>query len=399
MAAASTSSAAVNLTGAAAARAAAARPLVTNAATGVTSVAGLDLANGTFRIWQSPAVGEKLVQREVKHTAPAPDEVIVKIHASGICQTDCDCVKGKFGNMMVHPMVAGHEGVGTVVATGAAVPKTLKIGTHVGLGCFRSACYTCLHCAKGDTNLCDNSVLIFAKGDYGTFAEYSRIKYQFAIPIPDSVEDVEAVAPLFCAGATVYAPFVNHNVKPGDSVAILGIGGLGHLALQIARAWGCDVTALSGTASKKDQLLKLGAHHFVDTKADPELKSVAGKYDMLLVCTSNGETNWNALLSTLRKNGRLVLAGLPTMKDLPISPMALIFGQLTVAGSLAGSNAHYNSMIQFCAKHKIVPTNEKFAFDDINEAMSRVEAGTVRFRAVVSFGLNKFAGASTAAKK
>jgi len=298
------------------------------------------------------------------------------------------------------------------VATGKLV-KSLKIGSRVGLGCYRDCCNGCETCHTGHTNLCAAAQVIFA-GSHGTFAEYVRIKAQFAIPVPDSVgaadsktgatgaadlKALEASGPLFCAGATVFAPFINHQIKAGDRVAVIGVGGLGHLALQIANKWGCDVTALSRDKSKKQTIMALGAHHFVDTKEDPELKSVAGSYDFLLFCNSGSDVNWKAMVNSLRPNGTVVLLGTSGFSDLKLDPIPLIFGQRKVAGSAAGSVGLYHQMVQFCAQHKILPQNEYFAFDDINAAFEKVRDGSLRYRAVVTFGLNKPAATTSAPKK
>jgi len=283
--------------------------------------------------------------------------------------------------MFPFPLVAGHEGVGLVSAVGKAV-RTLKVGSRVGLGVYRDACQSCIECTKGENNLCNKKMMMFFAGAQGTFAEYVRIKAPFAVPIPDEIGDLESAGPLMCGGITVFAPFLNHNIKAGDRVAVMGIGGLGHLALKIANKWGCIVSALSRAKEKKDELIAMGAHYFVDTKADPELKTVVNSYDYILV-TLTGEINWKSLLLALRSGGKIVLIGNPGSAGVVLDPMLLILGQKTVSGSASGGLAATKQMFHFCAAHKILPQVEKFPFSQINEAIAKVKAGTLRYRAVV----------------
>jgi len=311
------------------------------------------------------------------------DEVDVKIIASGICMSDIDASSGHYPESSYpYPICPGHEGVGTVIAIGAKV-KNVKIGTTVGLGVYRDCCNACNDCCSGRNNLCEKKDMMFLHKNKGTFSDFVRIKAIFAFPIPEGFKDPEVVAPLMCAGLTTFAPFVNYSIRPGQKVAIFGIGGLGHLAVQFARAHGCQVYALSGSADKKDSILKLGAHHFVDIKKDPDLTSVANTFDYVLVTSSGAEVKWKALMNALCPNGKLVLMGNPGVADIPISAFSLIMGQKTIAGSAAGSSGVAFQMLQFAALHNITPLCEKFAFSKINEVMKKVKNNEVRFRAVL----------------
>jgi len=170
---------------------------------------------------------------------------------------------------------------------------------------------------------------------------------------------------------------------------VVGIGGLGHLALKIANKWGCIVTAFTSKASKVDQIKALGAHHVIDTKADPELKTAANSQDMILLCGNGADVNWKGYINALKCTGKLLILGLSGMGDVSISPVQLLASQKMIAGSNAGGLIHYVKMIDFCVQHGIMPQNEKFAFDDINKALAAVKAGTLRYRAVVVHSLNK----------
>jgi len=228
---------------------------------------------------------------------------------------------------------------------------------------------------------------MFAKDEKGTFSDYVRIKARFAFPIPTGFDDYEVVGPLMCAGVTTYAPFKTHDIKGGDKVGILGIGGLGHLALQFAAKRGCQVYALSSSSDKTDSIKKLGAHEVVDMKKDPELKSIASKLNYLLV-TAGGANNWKLLLSALAPEGKLIIMGIPGTTSIPINPLDLILSQKSICGSAAGSSVVATEMLEFAALHKIVPQCEKYPISEVNEVMAKVQANKVRFRAVLCHAKN-----------
>jgi len=284
--------------------------------------------------------------------------------------------------MYPYPMVAGHEGVGIVTVAGKRVTH-IKVGSRVGLGVYRGCCNACLECNTGKSNLCAQKGMMFAAGHKGTFAEYVRIKAQFAFPIPDGFKDLEVVGPLMCAGVTTFAPFMNHNIRPGQKVAISGVGGLGHLAIQFARAFGCEVYALSSSADKRESILKLGAHFFVDTKKDPDLLTVTNRFDFIMATTSGPDVNWKAMMNSLAPGGNLILMGFPGFTDIGISPVSLILQQKTVCGSASGSAGAAIEMLRFAALHNITPQVEKFAFSEVNEVMNKVKNNQVRYRAVL----------------
>jgi len=316
------------------------------------------------------------------------DEVEVKIIASGICASDIDACKGVYPEQLYpYPIIGGHEGVGHVTQTGKLV-KNLKVGSLVGLGVYRGCCNSCSYCTNGKNNLCGQKSMMFALGQKGTFSDYVRIKGQFAFAIPNGFDDPEIVGPLMCAGLTTFAPFKNHNIRPGEKVGVLGIGGLGHLAVQFAAKWGCEVYALSSSADKTESIKKLGAHHVIDMKQDPELKSIASTLNYILL-TAGGATNWKVFLNALAPEGKLVVMGNPGYADIPINPLSLLMQQKYICGSAAGSSGVATDMLRFAALHKIVPQCEKFPFSEINEVMAKVKDNKVRYRAVLCHSLDK----------
>jgi len=266
----------------------------------------------------------ELIQFEAEHLQD--DEVEVKIIASGICASDIDACKGVYPEQLYpYPIIGGHEGVGHVTQTGKLV-KHLKVGSAVGLGVYRSTCGACNVCHNGKDNLCGTRQLMFALGQAGSFANYVRIRATHAFPIPDGFDDLEIVGPLMCAGLTTFAPFKNHNIRPGQKVGVLGIGGLGHLAVQFANKWGCEVYALSSSADKTESTKKLGAHHVVNMKEDPELKTIANTLDYILM-TGSGGNNWKVFVNALAPDGKLIIMGNPGYADIPINPLSLLMQQ------------------------------------------------------------------------
>jgi len=340
------------------------------------------------KAWQVKTKAGPLELVEIELPPLSDEEVEVKLVASGICASDIDAISGNYPPALYpFPITPGHEGVGHVVAVGKLV-TTLKIGSRVGLGVYRSCCNSCGNCCNGSTNLCPSKKMMFALQEKGTFSEIIRIKAQFAFQIPDGFEDLEVVGPLMCAGTTVFSPFKVHNIRPGHKVAVAGIGGLGHLALQFARAWGCEVYALSGSANKAESIKKMGAHHFVDTKKDPNLTSVVGTFDFIIATNSGPDVNIPALMGSLTAGGKLILIGFPGFQDIPVSPVQLIMMQKTICGSAAGSTGVTSDMLKFAALHNIRPIVEKFPFSHVNAAIARVKDNNVRFRAVLCHSLD-----------
>jgi len=230
--------------------------------------------------------------------------------------------------------------------------------------------------------------MMFAKNNKGCLAEYVRINSKFVFPIPAGI-DVLHAGPLMCAGTTTFAPFREHNIKSGEKVGVVGIGGLGHLAIQFAKAFGCDVWGFSSSADKEAEVKGFGAHHFINTTDEASTKTAVNQLDFLLMTAGGSRgVSWPYLLSTLAPNGTLVIMGAASHEDIPVNPFALVMGQKRVAGSAAGSSALTADMLNFSALHKIKPVVEVFPSSKINDAFDKVKKGTIRYRAVVKIDSN-----------
>jgi len=239
---------------------------------------------------------------------------------------------------------------------------------------------SCGSCLSGDHNLCANSEATIV-GRHGGFADKVRASAVSVFPLPQSVDSATA-GPLFCGGITVFNPLVQFDVSPTAKVGVIGIGGLGHLALQFLNAWGCEVTAFTSSPAKQEEALKLGAHHALSSRDPSALESVAGHFDLIL-STVNIKLDWNTYMSALKPRGRLHFLGATLdLLDLQVFPM--ILGQRSVSGSPVGSPATIRRMLDFTARHQIKPVTEQFRFEQVNEAIARLKSGQARYRIVLS---------------
>ena len=304
-------------------------------------------------------------------------EVEIDIHYSGICHSDLSVIDNEWG-MTQYPIVPGHEVVGKISKVGNHV-KHLKVSQIVGLGWHAGYCNECALCHSGDHNLCVTAQPTII-GHYGGFADKVRADANSVVPIPDGVE-LESAGPLFCAGITVFNPLVQFDIKPTDKVAVIGIGGLGHLALQFLNAWGCEVTAFTSSEEKMKEALSLGAHHTLNSRDQSEIEAATGRFD-LIISTVNVKLDWNLYISTLNPRGRLHFVG-ATLDPLDISVFSLIMGQRSVSGSPVGSPSTIAKMLKFASLHNIKPVIEKFKFDDIKEAITRLRSGQTHYRIVL----------------
>jgi alcohol/geraniol dehydrogenase (NADP+) len=321
--------------------------------------------------------GGKLEPFEFNAGKLRPEQVEIKVSHCGICHSDLSMRDNEW-QMTVYPFVPGHEAVGEIVAVGEQV-KNLKIGDRVGLGWISESDMTCPQCLSGNQNLCQNAEQTIV-GRPGAFADRVRCHWSWAVRLPDAL-DASKAGPLFCGGITVFNPIAQFNVKATDKVGVIGIGGLGHLALQFLNKWGCEVTAFTSSASKADEARLMGAHVVVNSKSDIELETVAGKFDFI-ISTVNVELNWLAFLKTLAPNGRLHFVGVvPGPVSLITFP--LIAGQKSVSGSPVGGPAAMTTMLEFCARHDIAPVTESFKMSEANEAFKYLEAGKARYRIVL----------------
>ncbi len=305
-------------------------------------------------------------------------EVEIDVRYCGICHSDLSVIDDEWG-MTQYPVVPGHEVVGTIAAVGDRVTQ-LAVGQVVGLGWHAGYCNECGPCHSGDHNLCGNAQATII-GHHGGFADKVRAAANSVVPIPDGI-DLESAGPLFCGGITVFNPLVQFGIKPTDKVAVIGIGGLGHMALQFLNAWGCEVTAFTSSEAKKKEALELGAHHTLNSRDPKEIEAAAGRFD-LIISTVNVKLDWNLYLATLAPRGRLHFVG-ATLEPLDINVFSLIMGQHSVSGSPVGSPATIAQMLDFAARHHIQPVIEKYSFDDINAAIERLRSGKAHYRIVLT---------------
>ncbi len=305
-------------------------------------------------------------------------EVEINVDHCGICHSDLSMIDSEWGRSQ-YPLVAGHEVIGRVAKRGSHVSH-LAIGDVVGLGWHAGYCQTCRMCTGGDHNLCGEAAPTII-GRHGGFADKVRAQAISAVKIPEGINP-EKAGPLLCGGITVYNPLVQFDISPQSRVAVIGIGGLGHLAVQFLKAWGCEVTAFSSNPSKTDELHNMGAHHVLNSKDPAALKKAAGSFD-LIISTVNVKLDWNAYIGTLAPKGRLHFVG-ATLEPLDIAAFSLIGGQRSVSGSPVGSPRVIADMLDFAALHKIEPIVESFKFSQINEAIDKLRNGSPRYRVVLS---------------
>jgi uncharacterized zinc-type alcohol dehydrogenase-like protein len=304
--------------------------------------------------------------------------VEVQISHCGVCHSDLHLIDNDWG-VSKYPFIPGHEIIGTVTAAGSGV-RNLKPGDRVGIGWQSDSCGICEWCRQGQEHLCAQSEPTCV-GRHGGYADSVRVNSRFAIPIPTALAS-ENAAPLLCAGITVYNPLRNHHVRPSSRVGVVGIGGLGHLGLQFARAFGAEVTAFSTSADKQAEALELGAHKFINTRDTGALKKVAGSFDLIL-STVSADQDWQGLINALRPNGTLCIVGAPP-SPLTISAFPLLSGQKALSGSNTGSPHDLSEMFDVAARHNIRAVTETFPMKDANEAIARVKKNQVRYRAVLS---------------
>jgi uncharacterized zinc-type alcohol dehydrogenase-like protein len=305
------------------------------------------------------------------------DDIDIAVTHCGICHSDLSMIDNDWG-ITKYPVVPGHEIVGTVRAKGAGVTH-LRIGQTVGLGWFSQSCLHCRTCMGGDHNLCASTEQTIV-GRHGGFADIVRCQSAWAVPIPDGVNPAKA-GPLFCGGLTVFNPIVQFGIKPTDRVGVVGIGGLGHLALRFLNAWGCHVTAFTSSDSKIAEAKRLGAHETANSR-DPSSESALAKSLDFLLITANVTLDWEAYLGTLSPKGRMHFVG-AVLEPVPVPPFGLIMSQASVSGSPLGSPATCTDMLKFCARHSIEPVTESFPMTEVNAAIEHLREGKARYRVVL----------------
>ena len=340
----------------------------------------------------APSAKAPLVPHRITRREPGPDDVRIEILYCGVCHSDIHQVRDEWWPGLF-PMVPGHEIVGRVTQVGGSVTK-FKTGDLAGVGCFVDSCLECDPCRKDLEQFClkgtaytYNSTEMDRKTP--TFGGYSAeivVKERYTLKVPPSL-DLAAAAPLLCAGITTYSPLRQWKCKPGDRVGVVGLGGLGHMAVKLASAMGAEVTMLSHSRSKEADARRLGVHAFELTSAPRALKKLSGRFD-LLIDTISVEHDLDAHLGLLRTTGAMVVVGVPPVPA-PLGVMALIFGNKKLAGSMIGGIAETQEMLDFCAAKKVVADVEMIPIGKINEAYERMIRSDVRYRFVIDIATLK----------
>ncbi|MEV6492303.1 NAD(P)-dependent alcohol dehydrogenase [Actinoplanes sp. NPDC051633] len=328
---------------------------------------------------------DPLVRTTIERRDLGPRDIMIEIRYAGICHSDIHTVRGEWGTVP-YPLTVGHEIVGKVTAVGAEVTKH-AVGDRVGVGCMVNSCRECANCRAGQEQYC-------LKGNTGTYAGVDRdgsvtqggysthvvVDEDFALVVPESIP-YEAAAPLLCAGITTYSPLAHWQAGPGKKVAVVGMGGLGHMGVKIAAAMGAEVTVLSQTLGKKDDGLAFGAEHYYATSDPATFEVLANTFD-LIVNTVSAPIDINAYLGLLRLDGTLVSVGAPP-EPLPVQVFSLFNNRRSFAGSSIGGIAETQEMLDFCAERGIAPEVEIIDADAVNEAYERVLKSDVRYRFVI----------------
>jgi alcohol/geraniol dehydrogenase (NADP+) len=331
----------------------------------------------TVNAYRSIEPGSRLEPYEFELPDLGPGEVDIDVESCGVCYSDVSMIDNDWG-FTPYPITPGHEIVGRIRAVGQGVTEA-TVGDLVGLGWNASYCGKCRHCVAGHQNLCPDAQSTFI-GRPGGYADIVRADAAAVLPIPDGV-DPRTAGPLMCGGVTVFTPFLQYSVSPTDRVGVIGLGGLGHMAVKLANAWGCEVTVFTSTGSKAADAMNMGAHHVLDSHDADAIASAAESFDLLL-STVNVSLDWNAYLATVRRQGRLhVLGAVPAPLD--IVNNALMMANRSVSSSPSGSPTTALTMLDFASRHDIAPICETYGFDRINEAIDHLRSGGARYRVVL----------------
>jgi uncharacterized zinc-type alcohol dehydrogenase-like protein len=322
------------------------------------------------------AVGQPLEPYEYAPPALGENDVRVAVSHCGVCHTDIHAIQNYY-KIVDFPFVPGHEIVGRISEAGAAVVN-LAIGDRVGIGWQGRSCGGCEWCSKGEEHLCMDIVPSGTWVPYGGFSTSVVVDSGFAYPLPSALPS-ETAAVLMCAGVTVYSPLRTYGAEPRLRIGVVGVGGLGHLAIQFAHAMGAEVTAISSSAGKRAQSLAYGADRFVDVSDQAGLRHFGFYFDLLL-CTASGGVRWEALLATLKKRGVLVLLGFP---DVVFNSTDLVAHEISITGSFLGNRATMREMLTFAEEHKVLPEIELMPMARVNEAIQRVKMNKARYRIVL----------------
>ncbi len=339
----------------------------------------------TVKAYASPSATEDLIATTIERREVGPHDVLIEIKFAGICHSDIHTVRGDWGPQQ-YPLVPGHEIAGVVTEVGSAVTKH-AVGDRVGVGCMVNSCKECANCLRGEEQYC-------LKGNVGTYGAVDRdgtitqggysshvvVTEDFVVRIPDRIR-LDAAAPLLCAGITTYSPLRHWGAGPGKKIAVVGLGGLGHMAVKLAHAMGAEVTVLSQSLKKQEDGLKLGADHYYATSDETTFTDLASTFD-LIINTVSAPIDISAYLQLLTLDGALVNVGAPA-EPLPVNVFSLILGRRSFAGSAIGGIRETQEMLDFCAEHHLGAEIEVIPASKINDAYERVLASDVRYRFVI----------------
>ncbi len=334
-----------------------------------------------------------LTPYEFMRRAPRPDDVVIEVMYCGVCHSDLHQARNDWG-FSSYPLVPGHEVVGRVASVGSNVTK-FKPGDYAGIGCMVDSCRTCHPCQEGLEQYCEEGNIQTYNGvdrhdhlpTYGGYSQAIVASEDFVLKMPDGM-DLKGAAPLLCAGITTWSPLRHWNVGKGSKVAVIGLGGLGHMALKLANAMGAEVTLFTRSASKEADARRLGAHHIVLSTDDGQMASVTNQFD-LIIDTVPYDHDINPYMPTLTLNGTLVYVGLLGKIEPPVSTLPLILGRRSVAGSCIGGIKETQEMLDFCGEHGIVSDIEMIDMPDINEAYERMLKSDVKYRFVIDMATLK----------
>jgi len=336
------------------------------------------MSENRIRSYAALTAKSALVPYEFDAGELQPHQVEVKVEYCGLCHSDLSIIDNDWG-VSQYPVVAGHEIIGKIIRLGSEA-KGLKLGQRVGIGWTAETCQACNYCLSGQQVLCTGEHKATIVGHAGGFADKVRAGWQWVIPLPDDLAP-ESAGPLLCGGITVFDPLLKHQIQAIHHVGVIGIGGLGHMAIKLLKAWGCEITAFTSNLDKIDELKAMGADHVVNSRDSAALKAQKGKFDLLL-STVNVTLDWKSYLSTLAPNGSVHLLGIP-LEPIATPANLLISGAKSITGSPTGSPAALRTLLNFAARKNIAPQIELFPMSQINDAIARLHSGQVRYRVVL----------------
>ena len=346
------------------------------------------------KAYAAPAPGAPLVPTTIARRDLGPDDILIEIKYAGICHSDIHQGREEWGQGMIFPMVPGHEIAGVVTEIGSNVTK-FKVGDHAGVGCFVDSCRECVNCKAGYDHYCLGHSVSTYNGvekdmttpTYGGYSTHIVMDENYALHIPESL-DLAKAAPLLCAGVTTYSPLSHWNVGPGKKVAVVGLGGLGHMGLKIAKAMGAEVTLISHSPNKEEDAKRLGADHFLLSTDKGAWRAARYSFDFILN-TVSVNINVDRYMGLLGLHGVMCMVGVPT-EPLSVQTGSIVSSQKSLVGSGIGSIRETQEMLNFCAEHDLGSEIEIINIQDVNEAWDRVVASDVKFRFVIDIAsLNK----------